>query len=88
MLSIRLEEQLKQAGYPVPPSLPNMIDNLGFFFYSLERVGPTRWRAQSFVSEPQIGAGRLIGDRAEGISAEDALARLWLIMYANGDVPA
>ena len=34
MLSIKLDEQLKTAGYPEPPSLSNMVDNLGFFFYS------------------------------------------------------
>jgi hypothetical protein len=83
MLSNKLAEELRARGYCGSFAVSDLIESFGFYFYSLERIGPTRWRAQSFATQDQIKDGRLIGDRAEGITPEDALGRLWLVVYAN-----
>jgi hypothetical protein len=70
------------------PTLSELIESFDTDFYSLERIGPTCWRAQSFATKEETLKGRLIGHRADAAFPDVALARLWLIVYANGSASA
>ena len=67
------------------PTLEDLIGALGRHFYSLEQIGPHKWRAQSFATKDQRhdDRTRLIGHKVDAILPAVALARLWLDLYAN-----
>ena len=72
------------------PTLEELIGALGHHFYSLEQIGPQKWRAQSFVTKDQRhdDRTRLIRHKVDAILPDIALARLWLALYANAGASA
>ena len=72
------------------PTLEELIGALGHHFYSLEQIGPQKWRAQSFATKDQRhdDRTRLIGHKVDAILPEIVLARLWLALHANTDPTA
>jgi hypothetical protein len=73
-----------QEPYPCP-TLDDFIRALGKRFYSLEQIGPSKWRAQSFATNDQRhdDRTRLIGHRVDAIVPDIALGFLWLDLYGD-----
>jgi hypothetical protein len=67
------------------PTLEELIGALGHHFYSLEQIGPHKWRAQSFATQDRHldDRTRLIRHKVDAILPEIALARLWLALYGK-----
>jgi hypothetical protein len=72
------------------PTLEDLLGSLGNHFYSLGRIGPHKWRAQSFATKDMRHDDRtpLIGHKVDAILPDIALARLWLALHANRDATA
>jgi len=80
-----LQVDLRLNGYVGEFELSQLIQSFGRVFYSLEQIGPHKWRAQSFATNAERNDDhtRLIGGRVHGKSPEEALALLWLALYGN-----
>jgi hypothetical protein len=72
------------------PTLEEILGSLGHHFYSLEQIGPHKWRAQSFATKDMHhdDRTRLIGHKVDAILPDIALARLWLALHATGAATA